>query len=183
MSRRATCRATFWQTSFGKLNQALLLFETKWLAESRQNCKCFKSSLALYFEEYRRDLPRINHISRLKMSIPSVHVKPSRAGCRCTSQLSRKANLCHMLVRDQISQPGRCLSHLPCLPGIFCYRAFPPGLIDCRLFGRKMEIEYATYNAAIAILRNEQEGTRYRIIIHKILCVYQWDTTRKKDIS
>ena len=55
---------------------------------------------------------------------------------------------------------GRCLSHLPCLPGIFCYRAFPPGLIDCRLFGRKMEIEYATYNSAIAILRNQQEGTR-----------------------
>ena len=55
---------------------------------------------------------------------------------------------------------GRCLSHLPCLPGIFCYRAFPPGLIDCRLFGRKMGIEYATYNSAIAILRNQQEGTR-----------------------
>ncbi len=33
----------------------------------------------------------------------------------------------HSMAKSQAQQTGRCLSHLPCLPGIFCSRAFAAG--------------------------------------------------------
>ena len=47
---------------------------------------------------------------------------------------------------------------------------------------RICNIQFCNCNSAKSARRNSRSG-RYRIIMHKILCVYQCDTNGKKDIS